>query len=79
MIESVAEELGTPDYIVTVGSGTLMDFARYHAFKLGIPFIAVPTLASSDGFTANICSIVIDGQKNPYPCRRRGWLLPTSM
>ncbi len=67
MIESVAEELGTPDYIVTVGSGTLMDFARYHAFKLGIPFIAVPTLASSDGFTANICSIVIDGQKKSIP------------
>lgn len=67
MIESISEELGTPDYIVTVGSGTLMDFARYHAYKLGIPFIAVPTLASSDGFTANICSIVIDGQKKSIP------------
>lgn len=52
-----------PDYIVTVGGGTLMDFARYSAYKLGIPFVAVPTIVSSDGFTADICSIIIDGQK----------------
>ena len=29
--------------------------------------VAVPTLASSDGFTANICSIIIDGQKKSIP------------
>lgn len=57
----------TPDYIVTVGGGTLMDFARYSAWKLGIPFVAVPTIVSSDGFTADICSIIIDGQKKSIP------------
>lgn len=57
----------TPDYIVTVGGGTLMDFARYSAHKLGIPFVAVPTIVSSDGFTADICSIIIDGQKKSIP------------
>ena len=56
-----------PDYIVTVGGGTLMDFARYSAWKLGIPFVAVPTIVSSDGFTADICSIIIDGQKKSIP------------
>ena len=56
-----------PDYIIVVGSGTLMDFGRYSAYKLGIPFIAVPTLVSADGFTANICSIIIDGQKRSIP------------
>ncbi len=56
-----------PDYIVTVGGGTLMDFARYCAYKLGIPFVAVPTIVSSDGFTADICSIIIDGQKKSIP------------
>lgn len=40
-----------------------MYFAHYSAYKLGIPFIAVPTIVSSDGFTADICSIIIDGQK----------------
>ena len=67
MIESIAEELGTPTILSPSAAEFLMDFARYHAFKLGIPFIAVPTLASSDGFTANICSIVIDGQKKSIP------------
>lgn len=56
-----------PDVIVVVGGGTLMDFGRYSAFMLGIPFVAIPTLVSSDGFTANICSIIIDGQKKSIP------------
>lgn len=64
MIEDMMKSFKrTPDYIVTVGGGTLMDFARYSAYKLGIPFVAVPTIVSSDGFTADICSIIIDGQK----------------
>ncbi len=56
-----------PDYVVAVGGGTLMDFARYSAWKLGIPFVAIPTIVSSDGFTADICSIIIDGQKKSIP------------
>ena len=56
-----------PDYIVVVGGGTLMDFGRYSAWKLGIPFVAIPTIVSSDGFTADICSIIIDGQKKSIP------------
>lgn len=68
MIEDMMKMLTrTPDYIVTVGGGTLMDFARYSAYKLGIPFVAVPTIVSSDGFTADICSIIIDGQKKSIP------------
>ena len=67
MIESIIPQLDDPEVIVTVGSGTLMDFARYPANKLGIPFVAIPTLASSDGFTANICSVVVDGQKKSIP------------
>jgi len=56
-----------PDYIVVVGGGTLMDFGRYSAWKLGIPFVAIPTIVSSDGFTADICAIIIDGQKKSIP------------
>ena len=67
LIESIVPQLDNPQVIVTVGSGTLMDFARYNANSLGIPFVAVPTLASSDGFTANICSVVIDGHKRSIP------------
>ena len=68
LIEDMMTQLREkPDYIVVVGGGTLMDFGRYSAWKLGIPFVAIPTLVSSDGFTANICSIIIDGQKRSIP------------
>lgn len=68
MIEDMMKRLERkPDYIVVVGGGTLMDFGRYSAWKLDIPFVAIPTLVSSDGFTANICSIIIDGQKKSIP------------
>ncbi|NCB50311.1 MAG: iron-containing alcohol dehydrogenase [Clostridia bacterium] len=67
LIEAIIPELDDPDVLVAVGGGTIMDFARYNAFKLGLPFAAIPTLVSSDGFTANICSVVIDGQKKSLP------------
>lgn len=63
LIEAMMEKLNDPEVIVAYGAGTIMDFGRYPAYKLGIPFVAVPTLASSDGFTASICSAIIDGQK----------------
>lgn len=63
VIEAMMEKLDAPEVIVAYGAGTIMDFGRYPAYKLGIPFVAVPTLASSDGFTANICSAIIKGQK----------------
>ena len=63
LIEAMMEKLDNPEVIVAYGAGTIMDFGRYPAFKLGIPFVAVPTLASSDGFTASICSAIMNGQK----------------
>jgi len=63
IIEDMMKKLDKPEVIVAYGAGTVMDFGRYPAFKLGIPFVAVPTLASSDGFTANICSAILNGQK----------------
>ena len=66
-IEKMMQELDRPEVIVAVGAGTIMDFGRYPAYKLGIPFVAIPTLASSDGFTANICSAILNGQKKSTP------------
>ena len=69
IIEKMMEDLDNPEVIVAYGAGTIMDFGRYPAFKLGIPFVAIPTLASSDGFTANICSVIIEGQKRSIPMK----------
>ena len=66
-IEKMMKDLDHPEVIVAYGAGTIMDFGRYPAYKLGIPFVAVPTLASSDGFTANICSVILEGQKKSIP------------
>ena len=63
LIEGMMTKLEDPEVIVAYGAGTIMDFGRYPAFKLVLPFAAVPTLASSDGFTASICSVIIEGQK----------------
>ena len=63
VIEDMMTKLDHPEVIVAYGAGTIMDFGRYPAYKLGIPFVALPTLASSDGFTASICSVIVKGQK----------------
>ncbi len=63
VIEDMMKQLDNIEVIVAFGAGTIMDFGRYPAYKLGIPFVAVPTLASSDGFTASICSVILKGQK----------------
>ena len=63
LIEDMMTRLEDPEVLVAFGAGTIMDFGRYPAYKLGIPFVAIPTLASSDGFTASICSVILKGQK----------------
>ena len=63
LIEDMMTKLDRPEVLVAFGAVTIMDFGRYPAYKLGIPFVAVPTLASSDGFTASICSVILKGQK----------------
>lgn len=63
LIEEMMTKLDAPEVLVAFGAGTIMDFGRYPAYKLGIPFVAIPTLASSDGFTASICSVILKGQK----------------
>ena len=67
LIEEMMKQLDNPEVIVAFGAGTIMDFGRYPAYKLGIPFVAIPTLASSDGFTANFCSAILNGQKKSTP------------
>ena len=66
-VDEMMTQLRDPEIIVAVGGGTITDFGRYSADKLGVPFVSVPTLVSADGFSANICSIIIDGQKKSIP------------
>lgn len=56
------------DILVAVGSGTVHDIVRYSAKQLGVPFVAVPTAASCDGFCSNVAAMTWYGYKKTIPC-----------
>jgi len=49
--------------IVGVGGGKALDFAKYTAHLLKLPFISVPTAVSNDGFGSPSSSLVIAGKR----------------
>ena len=51
---------------VAVGSGTVTDITRYVSFRLGVPFVSVPTAASVDGYTSAGAPLVIEGIKRTH-------------
>ena len=51
---------------VAVGSGTITDITRYVSFRLGMPFVSVPTAASVDGYTSAGAPLVIEGIKRTH-------------
>lgn len=53
--------------IVGVGGGKALDVAKYIAFLAGVPFIAVPTSLSNDGFCSPQSSLTIDGRRRSMP------------
>jgi glycerol-1-phosphate dehydrogenase [NAD(P)+] len=58
--------LGLPDSLdclVCVGSGTVTDLARYLSFRLQLPFVAVGTAPSMDGYTSSVAPLIIGGMK----------------
>jgi glycerol-1-phosphate dehydrogenase [NAD(P)+] len=53
---------------VAVGSGTINDLTRLPASNAGIPYVAVATAASMNGYTSAIAAIVEGGIKRTVPC-----------
>lgn len=58
-----------PDFVVSVGGGTTIDLGKYAAFKLGVPFISVPTAASHDGIASPMVSLKI--LETPYSIKAK--------
>lgn len=61
--------LGIPqesDVVIAVGAGTIHDITRFSSFKMGKPFISVPTAPSVDGFNSMGAPVVIKGMKTTY-------------
>ena len=49
-----------PHVVVGVGGGSVIDVAKLAAFRLGVPYVSVPTNASHDGITSPRASIKED-------------------
>ncbi|MCM1498179.1 MAG: iron-containing alcohol dehydrogenase family protein [Clostridium sp.] len=55
--------------VIGLGGGKVIDAAKYSGFLRKLPFISVPTSASSDGFSSASASVLIDGRRNSVPAR----------
>lgn len=51
------------DVIIGIGGGKALDFAKFAAHLLKLPFISVPTSTSNDGFCSPNSSLFVDGQR----------------
>jgi len=53
--------------VIGLGGGKVIDAAKYCGFLRKIPFLAVPTSASSDAFSSASASLLIKGRKQTLP------------
>ncbi len=55
--------------IVGLGGGKVIDAAKYAAYLRKLPFLSVPTSASSDGFSSASASLTVNGRRASVPAR----------
>ena len=67
IVENYMEE--DIDLVLAVGAGTIHDLSRFVAHQYRIPFVSVPTAASSDGFTSTVADMTWNGVKNGHFCK----------
>ncbi|MDD4370023.1 MAG: sn-glycerol-1-phosphate dehydrogenase [Anaerostipes sp.] len=60
------DKIGNVDLMIAVGSGTIHDITRYHAYNMHIPFFSVPTAASVDGFVSTVAAMTWKGVKKSF-------------
>lgn len=60
------DQIGEVDLMIAVGSGTIHDITRYHAYEMKIPFFSVPTAASVDGFVSTVAAMTWHGFKKSF-------------
>lgn len=60
------DQIGAVDLMIAVGSGTVHDITRYHAYNMEIPFFSVPTAASVDGFVSTVAAMTWHGFKKSF-------------
>ena len=58
---------GAVDAVIGVGGGKTLDVAKYVSFLARLPYLAVPTSLSNDGFCSPQSSLTIDGRRRSLP------------
>jgi glycerol-1-phosphate dehydrogenase [NAD(P)+] len=54
--------------VIGFGGGKALDVAKYAAFLAGLPYLAVPTSLSNDGFCSPQSSLEVNGSRRSLPC-----------
>jgi len=67
LAEHICDESIGHNLIIAVGSGTINDLGKYVSGKRGIPYWAVPTAPSMNGYTSSISAVKIKGVKQTLP------------
>ncbi|MDQ3853723.1 MAG: iron-containing alcohol dehydrogenase, partial [Thermoproteota archaeon] len=59
IVDKLQDKIGDtlPDFVIGFGGGRSVDIAKMTAFKIGRPFLSVPTSASHDGISSPFVSI----------------------
>lgn len=66
--------------IVGAGGGKALDVAKYVAFLAGLPYLAVPTSLSNDGFCSPQASLTVRSQRRSLPAALpRGVVVDTAV
>jgi glycerol-1-phosphate dehydrogenase [NAD(P)+] len=74
-IEKVMKASGNFPEIVSIGSGSLTDIARYAAYLSGKRFSCVPTAPSVDAYTSTVAPILVNGVKKTFKAIPPGKIL----
>ncbi len=67
LADSVQNTAAGYSLILAVGAGTINDLGKYVATRLGIPYWAVPTAPSMNGYTSSIAAVKVRGVKRTLP------------
>lgn len=51
------------DVLVGIGGGKALDYSKYCAHVLALPFISIPTSTSNDGFCSPNASLLVEGKR----------------
>ena len=55
--------------LIGIGGGKVIDATKYAAYLKKLPFLSVPTSASSDGFSSASVSLIVNGRRTSVPAR----------